>query len=38
MNKPYKSTLAPLLEQYLDYRRSIGFTSFKSKVFIAFIR
>ncbi len=27
MNKPYKSTLAPLLEQYLDYRRSIGFTS-----------
>ncbi len=27
MNKPYNSTLAPLLEQYLDYRRSIGFTS-----------
>ncbi len=27
MIKPYNSTLAPLLEQYLDYRRSIGFTS-----------
>lgn len=27
MSKPYTSILAPLLEQYLAYRRSIGFTS-----------
>ena len=27
MSEPYASTLAPLLEQYLAYRSSIGFTS-----------